>query len=331
MQKILVLLISLFLLGCTQPNPPNVENAISPISSSTIIATDAIQPTLSQTPTIGPTLEEMKAECRRFTLPSDCNDVPAENGGDFCRKCKDLGIAASAIPSEQAIANASPSINAPTQVMWQYIDEWKPNAAPPACPEKIISQVPVDFSKATSILYPGQVRGGNYKPHGGIRFDNSNNNIKVYAPPEGIFFRGSRYLENGELQYLIDIMHPCGIMHRFDHLMELSPKFAKEAQKFRQAVEGDSRTTEIEPLEIEAGELIATKIGKIGNTGMDWGVYDLRQKNDASKNPVWLSQHPGQLTPHALCWLELLPPSDKERAYSLPGGDFYSGKQSDYC
>ncbi|MBI5224606.1 hypothetical protein HY989_01935 [Candidatus Micrarchaeota archaeon] len=331
MQKILFLIICLLLLGCTQSNPQNIGKSNEPIPSFVHAIPNLAVPVISQSPQIGQSIEELAIDCKKFTLPQDCNEVPNDKGGDFCKKCREIGIAASPITSIQATIPNNPSTEKPEAVIWQYTTEWKPNISPPACPQKIVSQAPMDLRLATSILYPGQIRGGNYKPHGGARFDNSNNYINVYAPLDGSLVRGSRYLENGQIQYLLDIINPCGIMHRFDHLLELSPKFAKAAEKFRPAIEGDSRTTEIEPVDVKAGELIATKIGMNGNVGMDWGVYDLRKMNEASKNSQWLNSHPGQLAPYALCWLDLLPNADMQIAKLLPGGDSLAGKQSDYC
>ncbi|MEK6843120.1 MAG: hypothetical protein AABY04_01410 [Candidatus Micrarchaeota archaeon] len=330
MQKMVLLFICLLLFGCSQPSSPNFESFPSPIASNTIYASSTPLPTITNTPIATKTVEEMTAECKKFTLPTDCNEVPANNGGDFCRKCREIGIIASISPSNTIQTSAIPS-NPPSQIIWQYFDEWKPNASPPNCEEKFIRQSPVDFSKATSILYPGQIRGGNYKPHGGIRYDYANAIVEVRSPMDGYITRGSRYFEKGAPQFLFDIISPCGIMNRFEHLFTLSPKFAKAAEKFPPAIEGDTRTTEIEPIEVKAGELIATQNSLGYNPGLDWGVYDLRKMNEASKDSLWLSDHGGQLAPYALCWLNLLSPSDTQKVLSLPAGDSISGKQSDYC
>lgn len=89
------------------------------------------------------------------------------------------------------------------------------------CPSPFVFRMPVDVRKATSILYPGQVRGGDYKPHGGFRFDNSlPREIVLTAPYDAEVIDGSRYLEGaGEIQYMFDFAHPCGIRYRFDHLL----------------------------------------------------------------------------------------------------------------
>lgn len=220
------------------------------------------------------------------------------------------------------------------QITWHYDTEWRPSSKPPTCPEPLVLQTPVNINLATSILYPGQTRGGHYKAHGGFRFDNSqNNDITVKAPLDGFLVRGSRYKEDREVQYMFDIINPCGIMIRFDHLLVLSPKFAEVAERLPQPKEDDSRTTTINFIPIKAGDVVATAVGfrETGNVGVDFGVYDLRQKNKASKNQEWLSQHQGEQAPYALCWLDLLFQEDSAKAKSLPGGDYISGKESDYC
>lgn len=232
--------------------------------------------------------------------------------------------------------NTKPEIQSLTT--WTYENEkWTPSKTPPACSELILES-PIDISKVTSILYPGQTRGpsiNDYKAHGGFRFDNTtNNSVEVRSPLDGYVWRGARFYVNGEIQYGFDIVTECGIMQRFGHLYELSPKFQELASKMRPAVEGDSRTTDLIPYQkISKGELIATKIGLPGNIGMDWGVYDLRKENDASKDPNFREKHFFQrwYDYHGICWLDLLTADQKSTAKSLPGGDGVMGKTSDYC
>ena len=54
----------------------------------------------------------------------------------------------------------------------------------------------------TSILYPGQTRSGDYKPHGGFHFDGPGQgaDVQVVAPMTATIYRGSRYLARGEVQ-----------------------------------------------------------------------------------------------------------------------------------
>ncbi len=200
---------------------------------------------------------------------------------------------------------------------------WESKGAP-ECPEPLILQTPVDINKVTSILYPGQERGGDFKPHGGFRFDSSKNDeIEVNVPMDAVVSDGSRYIEQGEVQYLFDFQTPCGIRYRFDHLLVLTPKFAKIGEGLPQPKEGDSRTTHLNPeVSVIQGEVIATAVGLIGssNVFVDFGVYDMRGKGKF-QNP----------RDSAICWFDLLPPEDAAKVKTLPPADSVSGAKSAYC
>ena len=72
-------------------------------------------------------------------------------------------------------------------VSWSFNgSEWKASGTPPTCSEPLVSQTPIDITKATAILYPGQTRGGNYKPHGGFLFGSGNNTQTVKIPLDSV-------------------------------------------------------------------------------------------------------------------------------------------------
>lgn len=207
----------------------------------------------------------------------------------------------------------------------------------PECPAQPMLKSPADIADATSVLYPGQNRGGNYKPHGGLRFDTAEtNSVVVTAPMDGYVYRGSRYLENGQLQYMFDIINPCGIMVRFDHLQAVEPKLEDLADSFPAAAEGASQTTLVnEYVVLRAGEKLATKVGfnkGTPNTGFDFGVYDLRKANAQSTRSGYVATYGKELAGHAVCWLDgWLPAADQATLTKLPAGDYLAGKRSDYC
>jgi uncharacterized protein YxeA len=215
------------------------------------------------------------------------------------------------------------------KVRWEYINDWKSFGTPPDCPATIISEIPVDMKLVTGALYPGQYRGNDYKAHGGFRFADSNNEIEVRAPMDAYLNRGSRYLQDGELQYLLEFINQCGIMYRFDHLSVLSPALQEIAQTFPEPLEGDSRSVVINNFKVQAGDLIATSIGIEGSVFIDFGVYDLRRKNKASEDSSWLEKHQGDQAPYGLCWFDLLPEEHANKMRRLPTG--VEGKISDYC
>lgn len=211
-----------------------------------------------------------------------------------------------------------------------------------SCPQITIFSLPIDITKVTSVLYPGQIRGGDYKAHGGFRFENSlPSDITVTAPIDAKVIAGARYPVNtGDIQYTFDFENDCGIRYRLGHLLTLSSKFQALAEKFPMPKGLDSRTTQVyPPIEIKKGEIIATAVGMTkngtskngNNTFVDWGVYDYRQKNEISKNPVWAASHQSDTYQYAVCWFDWISIENRVKVLALPSSDWQSGKQSDYC
>lgn len=221
-------------------------------------------------------------------------------------------------------------------ITWSFDgDEWQASGTPPQCPEPLLL-TPVDMTKVTAILYPGQYRGEDYKAHGGFRFKDGANSQTVKIPLDATIYTASRYIEGNEVQYFFTMIAPCGVMYRFDHLLTLTPDFQEIADTLPEPKVDDSRTTVLTPAPaVKSGDVIATAVGfkKTGNVGVDFGLYDLRQKNTVSQTTAWQKAHPDEkeFGQYGLCWLDYLTSADSKIAKSLPGGDGQSGEQSDYC
>lgn len=232
--------------------------------------------------------------------------------------------------------NAESLAEEQASVQWNFTGtEWRASGTPPACPDPLFS-TPLDVGQATSVLYPGQSRGGNYKPHGGFRFDNSQDGkIDVRLPMDAQLTGLVRYIEGGEIQYLVSFVNSCGIAYRFDHLYTLSPAFQAIAETTPEPKVDDTSGLPIQNgPKFKAGELLATVIGhpKTANYGMDFGLYDLRQRNEISKNASWAAAHQNtDLDMYGVCWLDLLTEPDKTTVKNLPAGDQANGSKSDYC
>jgi hypothetical protein len=227
------------------------------------------------------------------------------------------------------------------EVTWQFDHQhakWVPvGGPPPACPSPLLSRSPVDVSLATSVLYPGQYRDNNYKSHGGFRFDKSKStDIQVWLPMDAKLTGAARYLENDEVQYLLDFTNDCGISLRFDHLLTVSSRFKKFVDRLPAVMPENSVTTPFNPsAKFKSGDLLATAVGHPSNhnISLDFGVYDLRAPNQISVNPKWQALHQTDisLSWYGVCWFDLLPAADGARAKALPPGDSTSGTISDYC
>lgn len=124
-------------------------------------------------------------------------------------------------------------------------------------------------------------------------------------------------------------------MYRVGHLRELPANLQTIAEAFPAATTSSAMQSIDPAVPVKLGEVLATKVGIIsdGNTFFDWGVYDFRQENEASKAVSYQSAHSEkELAWHAACWLkDWLPASDEAKLNSLPAGDPTSGKNSDYC
>lgn len=151
--------------------------------------------------------------------------------------------------AQQPASTAPPANDAPSELLWQQGEGgWRTMSAAPDCPAQPMMKAPADLTKATGVLYPGQTRGGNYKPHGGFRFDGSKNaDIKVTAPIDGFIVRGGSYIAEDTVQYTLDIMNNCGVMYRLGHFAALPANLQKIADTWP-APSADSRTQMVNAL-----------------------------------------------------------------------------------
>lgn len=222
------------------------------------------------------------------------------------------------------------SESAQQNVRWEYDGaKWFAVGNLPQCPKPPALKTPVNMNYVASILYPGQYRGNHYKAHGGFGFEGYGNAITVRAPITAELYGGVHYMQDGVEQYMFDFIAPCGIMYRFDHLSVLSPKLDAYAKTLPLQIEDSRFRRKPTGIIFEVGEEVATGVGMTGNPFIDFGVYDLRKKNDASKDSAWSAIHPGEQTLYAVCWFDWLSEADSKRAWELPprGGD----SSSDYC
>lgn len=193
--------------------------------------------------------------------------------------------------------------------------------------------LPIASNRIESVLYPGQVRGNNFKPHGGFIL-NGSNEATITLPVSAKIIDGVRYIESGEVQYLFDFETDCGYRLRLDHLHTLSEDMQKIADQLPAPTES-SRTTRLDSDTLAAGTVVAHKIGipNTGNTSFDFGFYDMNSQNEASKQTDWPKgmEYQNDLATHGTCWFDYLSASDEKFIRSLPGGDGQQGKKSVYC
>lgn len=226
-------------------------------------------------------------------------------------------------------------------VRWEFDGrEWMAHGDPPDCFEPFVLSSPVDLGQVSGVLYPGQLRGNDYKPHGGFRFDNkSENSVTVRAVMDGYLLKASKYNDRYDTQIQIFYVHPCGIMVMHDHLLTLSSRLEEALESISVGENGDSRTTNIdERVYIEKGEVLATEVGypyfpgghNDMNVFVDFGLYDLRAKNDVVYDDAFRQNNPnvGEYGAYGLCFIDYLENADLVRRLPVGGSE---GKMSDYC
>ena len=170
--------------------------------------------------------------------------------------------------------------------------------------------------------------------HGALRADNSiHDQVTVRFPADGFSLaqvnrRLESYIDSNEEQIKLEFIHPCGILIRLDHLAQLSKRWALIVEEV--PVGTDSRITFL-PQNIhfiEVGEILSEGIGHAANTYLDFGVYDLRKKNNiasyiASDWPDWKGT-----VDYGICWSTFFGLEIENVLSELPAG---ANPLSDYC
>lgn len=300
----------------------SVENGDSALPS-----VDETNSLVNQESTKTPSSQNKKEETQastshESTATSSTESSPSTSSSDS-QQSSSSSSPSSSSNSPSTSSNSSSSSTTSGPVIWNHDGlSWKPSNTPPICDSKILLTTPVDLSTVESILYPGQVRGNDYKAHGGFRFNNSSNAVTVKAPYDAVVVNGVRYYENGDLQYMFEFQVNCGIAYRFDHLKTLSSTLQAIADNLPEPKVDDTRTTTINPVSISKNEILATAVGQTNNTSFDWGVYDLRQTNGITKNNNTLASY-------GVCWFDWIAAADGVIVRGLPATA--DNKTSDYC
>ena len=231
-----------------------------------------------------------------------------------------LLLAATSVLAFAPVAEGGPKAKAPVTWSWNGKDAWLPSGKAPSC-GNVRMQPPAQVAALDGWLPPGRLNESAryYKAHGGLRFADPSANGKVVAAVDGYVVRGAAYRENRDgqmngpgssVQYLVDIQHPCGFLVRYDHLRTLSPALQRIFDRSIPVGE-DSRTTNVKPVKISKGQVLATAVSVPDLPSprqFDFGVYDLRRQQQSLHSGAWLADHGSgaELADFAVCWPRLM-------------------------
>jgi hypothetical protein len=237
----------------------------------------------------------------------------------FTYPCSVLLAAASVLAFAPA-AEGGPKAKAPVTWSWNGKDAWLPSAKAPNC-RNFRLQPPAQVAALDGWLPPGRLNetAKYYKAHGALRFTDPSAAGTVSAAVDGYFVRGAAYRENRDgqmngpgssVQYLVDIQHPCGFLVRYDHLRTLSPALQRIFDRSIPVGE-DSRTTNVKPVKISKGQVLATAVSvpeQPSPRQFDFGVYDLRRQQQSLHSGGWLAERGSgaELADFAICWPRLM-------------------------
>jgi hypothetical protein len=268
---------------------------------------------------------------------------------------KKVAAVPKASPSKSATPKSSPSktptpTGSPTNsaakstASWQFdfkTSTWKSQGDVPKCSSPLIATgALLDFSKVVSFVQPGQVRGGSYKPHAGLRWSEYGGYVKgitITAPFDGEIVGVAQYTTEGIYQFLVNIVNPCGVMLRLGHMQAPSDFMKGIFKNVPAPQENDSRETFVSGVFIKKGQVIATEVGMPApaspdslGTFMDLGIVDLHGKN--SVLPAGFSSNADpKYSLYSVCWYEgdYFSQADRTIVQNLP---FSNGDPtSSYC
>lgn len=202
-------------------------------------------------------------------------------------------------------------------------------AAPAGCPATF--RLPVDLALVTSVGAPGQVRGGAYKGHGYFRV--ASNDTAVSLPVAATLYEGGRYVEAGEIQYLLYFRTGCGTILLFDHVLQPSAAVLAAFAGKPEAKPDDSRTYPLPAVAFAAGAPVADAVGfrSSGNAAFDFGLYDPAKANVASTRPGFRGNASLWRDANALCWYDLFGSDAAARIRALSAAGSVEGAASDVC
>ena len=141
---------------------------------------------------------------------------------------------------------------------------------------------------------PGRIDPDVHRGHGYFRIPTGMNAVDVRMPVNATLYMGSNHYEDAAnavsdervIQYRLEFRTECeGLKFRFDHIAEPVPKIM--ALFTREPLVDSSHGMDLDPLFLNEGDLVGTKIGieTNGNAFVDFGVYDDFKRIQTAQDP----------------------------------------------
>ena len=194
--------------------------------------------------------------------------------------------------------------------------------------------LPVESSSISTLTYPGLERDGAYVTTSRLKLKSSTNEVRILLPLKARLVGASRYLEQGETQYMLSFETSCKYKISYDHLSVVALEFLDDISKLPDQSANTKSLVKIAGKEYDPGAVVATRAGYVitNNTFFDFGLYNSNSVNSISKDSVWAKNalHQSEDATHGVCWLDYLSTPDKANIEPTLQADPLS-KTGDYC
>lgn len=194
--------------------------------------------------------------------------------------------------------------------------------------------LPVEYTSIFSLSYPGIERDGSYITTSRLKLKSSTNEVKLYLPFKAQLVEGSRYLEQGETQYMLSFETVCKFRVTYDHLSVVALEFLDDISRLPVQSSTTKSLVKISGKEYDSGAVVATRAGFVvaNNTFFDFGLYNDNSVNTISGDNAWSISplHKSDNATHGICWVNYLSGADKANVETILQPDPIT-KTGDYC
>lgn len=236
---------------------------------------------------------------------------------EYCRRNHQNDLCLTIFPSRVEVDNY---LKTPTQ------KAISPSAIPAEvpCDKPLFTEYLVDLNYVHQIGQIGTVHGSGQFTVGrsyiSIKEEYYLEKISLFAPTDMVLTSGAHYQVLGVVEgslpdYALNFDAGCGVEVSLAHLKEVIPEIADQLPE----VKPDSRTSELEPVELYAGDLIGYFILSPGIASFDFMVHDASVVNEFGNQARHDHDYSDHLL-HAVCPYDFYQGTMKDNHYNLIGG-----------
>ncbi len=261
-----LVIIAFLVSGCVQDD--NIDQKTNPMPSTTTTQ-NVNTPANNEQHESNDKLKLYDSVKREIEVLSQENPVNGIGPDHYNRIKSDLDSMANFIP------------NSDIEALKQLLEAIKPKGGPvetqadsTACVSNTNPMFTAHITDTATVKAVTPPRNEKTHSHVWIKDDKK---VPVYIPTDAKLAAGSKYTENGEINYLLFFDVSCEVELKFDHLEELVPVIGDMFPNPPKT--DDTRTEYLTAVEFKAGDLIGYTTGTPAAKNWDFGVYNKAKPN----------------------------------------------------